>query len=218
LRTHCQGMPRMAGLFLFALCIPAWASNSYGFSTTLTLDPALVQTVAGSPQYFEILSGTPTFVVQAGDTISGTIDFANGPVSITGTGFNPFLDLTFDTDSVDDQVSGTGSVTLLNLIVSPGTSLPNMSSNGGGTQFNAGFSPSGSPANFSFTGFDYVITIDATFQGADSGPIPLTPSFFSMQGDTLTFATPVPEPVSGAICAAGCVLLGWLRSNKRRQS
>src|ERR1700694_5285396 len=63
--------------------VPEARANTYNFSPSVALSQASVTSYAGFGEYLQPTGGPP-ITLQAGDQLTGTINFTNGSLSILG--------------------------------------------------------------------------------------------------------------------------------------
>jgi hypothetical protein len=182
----------------------------YTYNATIDIStPWSISHAPGLWEYAWLISAAPTFAVQPGDTVQGTISFA-GNQALQFLGPVNTADLTFTlTDSANTGQLSTSSTTTLNGVTGPLTwSNPTSSSSaGGGDQFIAGFAGISTPTAVSFEGFSYSTTVL-------SGSGHYTP--YSMSAytdhDVPGAISVIPEPSVAGLIALGLIIL----SPKRR--
>ena len=174
-----------------------------------------------------LFSSPPTFFLNIGDTISGTITFAE-PVTITAAGSGDSsisVDLvgTVSGQNVNLQSTETCSLLGVNPDYNDGeatdgsfgsTSITNLtSSSTGETGMEVGVFPSlHSP--LTFTGMSYSFTLDQV-SGA-TAPLSETPSNINIVAVGSTVVVDAPEPSSTALTLGGVALLALLGFRTRR--
>ncbi len=190
-----------------ALC-PA---TTFTYNDTITLIPSLITTNGSRADYTQLFSGNPVIQVQAGDVVTGTITFANGPVELTNVAntFSADLVLYLTPTSGAPSVGLQTNIQFLGLSGVLGTTNPTPTQNSGGCCLTGMYFSNGAAADFTFTGFNYTIDITSLSAGSSFALTQL-----SMDGSTIAIGSAAtPEPASIALCAIGC---GWLAWRKRR--
>lgn len=162
----------------------------------------------------QYIPSSTIFTVQAGDIITGSISFSNGPVSLQSQA-NTLMQalIGFDASPAPIALNGTFSLTLQGLSgIPPGPSPWTGTSSGALTASAATFT---TPTNFSFSGFNYTINVTSV---TPSGGGPQTSAgvrfqYLGLQRINLSIAgaSATPEPTAVGLFAAGCGLLVWSR-------
>jgi len=192
-------------LFFLLLSTFHLEATVYTYNTTIDIrSPWYISHPAGQWNYMWTISGTPTFTLQAGDTVQGTVSFASnealqflGPVSTASIVFslrdwtNTIPNSTHCTTSLQGV---TGSLTWPNPTVA--------SSSGPGYSLDVGFAQISTPTAVSFTGFSYSATVL-------SGSGHYTPYFFTANTpyDVEGAISVVPEPYLAGLIGIGLIIL-----------
>ncbi|MBI4904544.1 MAG: hypothetical protein HY820_12960 [Acidobacteria bacterium] len=179
-------------------------ATSFTYNTTLTFNPALLTTSGGSSRYDLQLSGNPSFTMQVGDTLSGTISFANGPIHIQNTTGNSYVTMFFSPNPFTQFMSDSHSMSFAGLNVAPGTSTPATgTANGNGCCVGIQFFGSANPYDFTFTGINYSFTMTGL------NPSSANLSFTQLNIFANSIGT-VPEPASVALTGIGLLAIGFV--------
>ncbi len=190
---------RLASLFLVVLAAVfglATPSRATAFNYSAIIDPIPI-----TKGLADIFSGSkPTFTLAVGDTLSGTITFTNG-VSLNVLG-GIYTDLSF-TSNKNPSVIGVGSVDLLGF---SGNGLKSGSTDeqGDGTLGIVLAEPAN--ADYSFSGFQYSVTISAEDYTAS-----YQPASFSIDAVSVD-VVPEPDTSTMLIAGLGAFLLRRVRS------
>lgn len=187
-------------------------ASVYNYSTSVALDPAYV--TAGG--YLQSTTGTP-LVLQAGDQLTGTIDFTNGSLFVQGNinwlNFNFFC-------AGGCSTAFSSNVTLLGVTGTLNASNPRSFGTAfGNAVIGADFGNVNSPTeNFSFTGIAY--TIDVTgLTNYSNQPIsaPFRFSSIDINADSVSvnISSAVPEPSTWAMMILGFAGVGLLAYRRK---
>jgi hypothetical protein len=194
---------------------PAEAAD-YTFSDTLDISqsPTVLSGNSNQLDNFYLSGSLPSFDLQPGDTISGTITFANNQ-ALTLTG-NPsatdyYLSLLFPTSATSPYLTGSSTITLLGVTGSLTSPNPESQSTGPGNSVlsveDGGISTGSS---FSFTGFTYELTLPIGSQAVDD----VTPSYLQVGqiGSAANFLSvgSAPEPSTWALMLCGLGVLAYI--------
>ena len=196
---------KLTTLFLLLASPVLSHATAFIFNDTITLNPNLVFQGTGNQSYTQVFSGLPSFVVAAGDSISGTILFNSEMVSIQSAAGHFTDDLAaFFSPASAASMSATTTTSLLGLTIAPGTAAPTPYGSNGGCCIVVGFVPDGLVHNFSFTGFTYSMTLTSVSTGTAN----LALNQLSMEGDTMSIVVTTPEPSAAYLLfGAGAILL-----------
>jgi hypothetical protein len=174
---------------------------------SITLNSSAITSASGNEFYNQQFSVASPVSVQAGDEITGTVSFTNGPVLIASPpgDSSESVAIFFSPQFVGGTTHSTDNVDFLGLNGDFPETNPTPIFNNSGGPFVALQQSNGQAFDFSFTGFTYTINIDSLVNG-------LTPYYFSqlsLEGQTLEFgvSAAAPEPSSLALCALGCAVL-----------
>jgi hypothetical protein len=176
------------------------------YSTTINLNPAY----ASPGQYLESVSGGTPFNVKAGDTITGTITFANGELNMSGN--VSYLELAFLGNA---QTAFTSTTQLLGVTGSLGGANPYTATGALGNGVVGSVYHATAPSeNFSITGFNY--TIDVSGVQANGGTIQTTTPFTPYALEvSATGVSVVPLPASAWLMLSALGGLGFFRWRER---
>jgi hypothetical protein len=192
----------------------------YSFSDTLDLSqsPAVISGSSDQLDNFYFSGSLPSFDLETGDTISGTITFANNQL-LTLTG-NPsatdyYLSLLFPTAASSTYLTGLSSVTLLGVTGSLTSPNPDAYETGPGNSILAAEDSGISTASsFSFTGFSYSVTLTSSQAVSDVSPSYVQLGQIGSNANFLTVSD-APEPSAWALMACGIgVLVGLCRGRR----
>jgi PEP-CTERM motif len=184
--------------------VPEARANTYNFSTSVALSQA---SVTGG-EYLQ-LTGGPPITLQAGDQLTGTINFTNGSLSILGN--VNWLDFDFFCSC---ETAYSANVTLLGLTGTLGASNPRSFGPAfGNSVIGAGFGSINSPTeNFSFTGITYTINVTGV---TDFSNNPIAADFdfgridINASSVGVNLASAVPEPSTWAMMILGFAGIGF---------
>ena len=143
--------------------------------------------------------------------LTGTITFANGPVTIESAAgdYTDYLWIDFLPSDLSISDFASAGVTWQGLTLAPGSSPPETSGTTNGSGALAGTSPEGLGHDFSVTGMTYAITFNSVELNGDqtSGLY----SLFSLyvEGDSVTIGpdSSAPEPQSVALLVMAAILI-----------
>jgi hypothetical protein len=158
------------------------------------------------------------FLVAVGDVFTGTITFADGPVQLSGPeGSIAQALLEFSDVGSDFEVSYVEAISVLGLAGS--LSKPVFTGSGEGTGVFASMQAFGPAYDFSFSQFDYTVTVT----GINSPNAPPTQgvfaAYFDIYANGIRLGSVAPEPETVGLCAAGCAaILGAARFRSRTGS
>jgi len=200
-RTHVAAKVLLFVLFSFHL-----KAAVYTYNATIDISsPWNVSNSGGQWNYLWLITGAPTFTIQAGDTVQGTISFTGnqalqflGPVSLGSVAW-------IWEDFGNATPNSTQNTTTLNGITGQLT-FPNptdTSSTSPGGPLVAGYAQIWTPTAVSFTGFSYSTTIL-------SGSGNYTPYFFSAyspNGAQQGAISVTPEPSAISLIGIGIIFL-----------
>jgi PEP-CTERM motif len=190
--------------------VPEARANTYNFSTSV----ALSQPSVTGGEYLQLTGGSP-ITLQAGDQLTGTINFTNGNLSILGN--VNWLNFDF---SCNCQTVYSANVTLLGVTGILGATNPRSFGPGSGNSvIGADFGSINSPTeNFSFTGITYTINVTGV---ADSFNNPIAANFDFASIDInassvgVNLASGVPEPSTWAMMILGFGGVGFMAYRKK---
>jgi hypothetical protein len=179
-------------------------ATNYNYSTNIDIGSA-----SSFVYYSQNLTSLPTFNLQTGDTLSGTIQFANGKalqyqnsdsLHVAGLGLN-FTSPTLASWQFHDSVSfigGSGN------LIDGGDS-----STGGQGLWIGAFRGIGTPSYGSITGFSYIITVDSISpNGVDyGGSYGGSFSVDNYGSGSFSVVSAVPEPSTYALFGLGALAL-----------
>jgi hypothetical protein len=180
----------------------------YTYNATIDISsPFNVSNSGGQWNYLWIISGAPTFALQAGDTVQGTISFAGnealqflGPQTLGDIIWSWYGSGTANTTSTTTTLNGiTGQLSYSNPTYSSGSS-PSSS-------IVAGLSQVWTPSVVSFTGFSYSSTL--TSGSGNFGPYFF--SAYSPNGSQPGAIAVVPEPSAISLIGLGIILLPLMK-------
>lgn len=177
------------------------------YTYSATIDMGTPSTISEAPggvwEYTWQISGAPTFGVQAGDTVQGTISFAgNEALQYLGPVTNAEIELTL-TDPTAGPLSNQSTTTLNGITGSlTGTNVTSTSSASQGNLFIAGIGSISTPTAVSFTGFSYSATVN-------SGSGQYTPSVITAYttNDVPGAIAVIPEPSVAGLIGIGLIIL-----------
>jgi hypothetical protein len=195
--------------------VPEARANTYNFSTSVALSQASVTSYAGFGEYLQLTGGSP-ITLQAGDQLTGTINFTNGSLSILGN--VNWLDFDFFCSSC--QTAFSGNVTLLGVTGILGATNPrSFGSLLGNGVIGADFGSINSPTeNFSFTGITYTINVTGV---ADNFNNPIAANFDFARIDInagsvgVNLSSAVPEPSTWAMMLLGFAGIGFMAYRRK---
>jgi hypothetical protein len=202
--------PTLLAVLLTASAI-CRASTTYTVNETITLNSNAIASSGGYESFLLQFGVASPVTVQAGDVITGTFTFVNGPILLeSSSSYNQSLNIFFSPTSGSPSLGATTSIDLLGVQGSyPG---PNpFSVNGGGCCFAPEEYSVDTAADFSFTGFTY--TIDVTSVSTGSASVYF--SQFGVDAQTVQFGTAIPEPSSMMFCGIGFLALAWGAGRRR---
>lgn len=176
-------------------------ATNYSYSTNVDLGP-----FANVGSYYQNLNSVPAFNLQTGDTISGTIQFANGKaLQYQNTDINQLAAFTLNFNSFDPVSSSlSNSVTLIG---TSGNLVENAISLGIAGRVTEAYATIATSSSGSFTGFNYNITINSMspngveFGGTNGGAI----VFFNNGYGSFSVVNAVPEPSTYALFGLGAL-------------
>jgi hypothetical protein len=173
---------------------------------TITLNASGIGSAGGAEYYTAQFSDVSPVTVKAGDEITGTISFINGPILLASPSgaFTESVIIYFSPSPVGASLGDTSTLDFLGLAGTFPETNPFPESSGG-CCFTALQFQNASAFDFSFTGLTYTINITSVSTGSASVYL----SQFSLDGQTVEFGTAIPEPSSAALCGIGCVALAW---------
>jgi hypothetical protein len=193
-------------------------AGTFTYNQTITLDPNAINSGGGNQFYSQQFFFTTPILLQAGDILTGTITFNNGPILIKDPAgnFAAAVEIFFSPVSGSFSTSAISSTQLLGVTGVFGNSNP-VSVSASGGPFLAGMVPNGGAYNFSFTGFTYTLNVGGV---EDNSSNPVAAQFrlsqFNVQGQSLAFgSTATPEPAPMALCGFGCIVIGWMGRRSR---
>jgi hypothetical protein len=201
---------------LFALGIAGVGqAGTFTFDQTINLDPSLVHNHETYESYSQTFTGMPSFALESGDVLTGTITFANGPVTIESAAgdYTDYLWIDFLPSDLSISDFASADVTWQGLTLAPGSSPPETSGTTNGSGALAGTSPEGLGHDFSVTGMTYAITFNSVeLNGAQtSGSYSLFGLY--MKGDSVAVGPggSAPEPQFVALFVVAAILLAALK-------
>jgi len=195
-------MARHNGLLAFLFFASATLSlgTTFTYNDTITLDPSQITTSPGRQDYTQFITGATQFSVVSGDTITGTITFANGPIEFSGAGIGyQDISLFFPAIGSSPTFSNSGYITFEGLTGTLTVTNPTPSRNSSGPALAVSESSSG-VYDFSFTAIDYSLSVTSVSSA------PTTVSFYqiSVTAPNVSFGTAAaPEPSSLILIALG---------------
>jgi hypothetical protein len=204
----------LATLFLSA-CAICQAGTIYTLNQTITLNSSLITSSGGAESYNQEFSNTSSVTVQAGDEITGTISFTNGPILLQApTGINEDVAIYLSPASGGSTDGFTGNLDFSGLTGIDGTTNPTPTNSvSGGPLVAYEYTGGNTPVDFSFTGLTYKINISSLSPSPDTFYI----SQFSLGAQNITFGSTAPtaEPSSLGLGGLGCGALAWVRRRRR---
>jgi len=191
-------------LLFSLLCVNGLQAASYTYNTTIDLTTGYVGSDGGLPTWTTAINGAPTFDLQPGDELTGTISFAPGqafqcagPLSFGQADLYLFLS--------GPKTDSSTTTTLLGVsgVLSSGNPFSIGAEDFGGAT--AAFSDLATDSSFvSFTGLSYSMLVQ-------SGGGDLSFSELDIEGPSDTFSiVTVPEPCTSGLFAGGLVLCATL--------
>jgi hypothetical protein len=198
-----------AKVFFFLLFSLHLKAVVYTYNATITLSaPSTITHLNAEWEYFWNLTGAPTFSVQTGDIVQGTISFSgNQALQFLGPASSAAIYLEFR------AVSGSGpltsvSTTTLNGVAGDLTSQNPMSasSSSGGLSFFPGFAFVFTPTAASFNGFSY----SGTMTSGGGNYMPYEVGAFNTD-DVPGAISVIPEPSVCGLMGLGLTLILLMR-------
>jgi hypothetical protein len=191
----------LVAIFVAVVAMSTARGSTITYSTTINLNPA----DASSGQYLQSVSGATAFNVKAGDTITGTITFANGKLDLIGN--VNYLDFAFLGNAATTYTSTTQ---LLGVTGSLGGPNPFSSGSLFGNSVISNFYGATAPnENFAITGIQYTINVSSV--QANGGTVQTTTPFTPYALEvSATSVSVVPLPASAWLMLSGLGILAWL--------
>ena len=199
IKSHTAALLPVLLLFSFRL-----EAAIYTYNATIDIStPFNIDHPVGSWDYLWIISGAPTFTIQPGDTVQGTILFAgNEALQFVGPANNASIDLTW-VDFSSTTPTHTLSTTTLNGVIGLDTLLnPTSSGSFASGEIGTGFANISTPTAVSFTGFSYSTEVV-------SGSGQYRPYYFSAYtaNDVMGAISVIPEPSMIGVFGIGLIIL-----------
>jgi hypothetical protein len=190
----------------------------FEFSASVALDPSFLIAPNG---YLQALPVFSSITLQTGDTLTGTVTFSNGSLSVLDPAGNGFQTLDF-LDPGGPSADWSETILVLGLIGNLGASNPSTNDlNGGGIISAEVFtSPFPTPQDFTFTGFSYTITVTSVIGQETTTPFSTADvRAFAGSGGTVDINFNSPEPSSIALVLCGLLaLLGLAAARSFRRA
>lgn len=189
-------------------------ATAYTYSTTVNLDPA---DLYGGDGYLQYFSGTPSMTLSSGDTISGTILFGNGSVSVrNAANTSPnWIDFAFFGNG---GTIFTSTVQFLGVTGTLGSANPHSSTmTYGNSVLGADVDGVLAAQDFSFTGIEYTIDISNITDNDTNEPGSVPFNFGAIDirsGHVGLDVATVPEPASLTLLGMGIAGIGLLRRRR----
>ena len=202
----------LAVALLAAVATTEVNAATYNYSTSV----ALTQSSITGGEYLQLIGGSPSFTLQAGDQITGAINFNNGSLTINGN--VNWLDFDFFGNA---QTDFTANVTLLGVTGTLGGTNPrNFGPAFGNQVVGADFGPISSPSeNVSFTGISYTINIVGI---TDNSNNPISAPFdfarIDINTNSVQFNSETPLPAALPLFATSLGVMGLLARRRKRKA
>ncbi len=192
--------------------VPGAHANTYNFSTSVALSQA---SVTGG-EYLQLTGGSPV-TLQAGDQLTGTINFTNGSLSILGN--VNWLNFDFFCSC---ETAFSANVTLLGVTGILGATNPRSFGPAlGNSVIGADFGSINSPTeDFSFTGITYTINVTGVTDfsnNAIAADFDFTRIDIDASSVGVNLASAVPEPSTWATMILGFAGVGFLAYRRRNR-
>jgi hypothetical protein len=209
-RTHI-----IAGIFFLLLFSFHLRATVHTYNATIDISsPWNVSNSGGQWNYLWIFSGAPTFTVQSGDTVQGTISFTgNQALQFQGPVNAGSISWTW-TDFGNATPNSTQSTTTLNGIAGQ-LNWPNptaTSSTSPGSYLEVGNAQVWTPTAVSFTGFSY----SATVLSGSGSYTPYFLSAYSPNGAQQGAISVIPEPSAMGLIGIGIILLLLIKKRLKK--
>ncbi len=185
-------------------------ATTFTYNQTITLDPNLISTNgSGITTFNQFIPGTSPLPVQAGDVITGTINFSNGPITLQGQANTVMQAIIFFDAAPAGSISltGTSSSTLLNYSGNL-TQGANWTGNSSGS-LSAAAAQFGAPYQFSFTGWAYTIDITSVTIGGNPASGFVKFDDVGFQANSISFASATPEPATVGLAGFACLAVAF---------
>jgi len=225
-----RSMIRVSLAAAFAMTMAGAAQATvFSYSTTLDLSTGVHSSQVGFDIFRVGISGAPSFALRNGDTINGTILFAdNKAITLFGPDYSyAYLNLSSNIPNVNTSEDTTVGL----LGVSGSMVLPNPDHETIFSGFGAVgpiIGPTGGPtpgltnSSITFTGMTYSLTLTSDSTVGPSIVFPsFTPAYFEVAdkefrgGVDIVQAPQLPEPASIALFAVGMAGVAGLRRRRR---
>jgi hypothetical protein len=147
------------------------------------------------------------FTVGVGDQITGTITIANGPVNLSGPAGSYFtIDLQFDGLGTSFLAATTSHATLGDLTGSLPNQVFTTSDQSGSSVFAQLQAEQSSPYNFSFSEFNYTVTVTSLLPQGTPAQV-VQADYFTVVAGSVNVNSAIPEPGTAGLLAVGCIAL-----------
>ena len=175
-------------------------SNAIDYTNNLTVSldsKRIEQRGGGNTLLVDLHKSAQNLSIRAGDSISGTVRFANGPIRLQGTSRRRTVYATLNFEHVPSPeppiLTSDDSLSLLGFAGTMPVGDPSRLAVISGEGLSVGLVESGSPYALSFTGFRYRIRVTGVFGGDGREEATVALASLRFQAETIMVGTGVTQ-------------------------